>query len=653
MIAELVKQYDTLKKCGISLPDPYFEEKLVSAEIQLKAKGSFDKVTWLCKPKESVAKKTSRKQKEEPCLDINCPVTETSACRSSGNDSPHGFVDNPTWLFGELAPESKPQRKGKEDKKPPGTQRREAYLKQLRAIRKTDPDNLRIVCLIYRAIWRTSIRSQIWQELECLLKEKIHSKNGRTFDVDPKKWKDMASKMNIRWVIESTGSQGKPVHSLESVRNAWVKLQKKQGSRKVISILDGKEKPARILHPRIKGASLISFNDAATYCGHLHESLSQKKSAKGKDESGSALPAQIGFEEAEKYSMALKWLVNNSSIRFGDSTNCIWIDQSDNSLKELDNSALGLVSPQGTISHFSLGKAKRGKGQVLADSSDLLEAMRRYRNAQEGHYRDKRFYFLSILLRKKGRHAILGGFTGTMGELEDNTNTFIEHSSVQLPGSYIAFKDDVHDFCPTLMDILDAAGIISQTKKRLVWDREVVEVIVRGRPLPPDLCRQIVLKAIKQKHKEQSQETRMAYRKLLAIAAGSARHYLLRIAGKENYQMGLDTSIADPGYLAGRLFAICENIQKRGRNWGPTLSDKHFSAGIERPRDTLGQLYQNCLCYEIYKKDGEWFTEIFDKVKLKESAEGNGTIMPNQGVDSFEFLLGYWNQRCAIKTTTK
>lgn len=661
MIAELVKQYDTLKRCGIRLPDPYFAELPVSVEIQLKTDGSFDKATWLCMPREKGSKnKTTRQSKEEPILDIDCPVTERSACRSSGNDSPHGLVDNPSWIFGELAPETRKKKalsftskkNDTEDEKSPGEQRLDAYLAQLRAFYKTDTENLREVCFVYRAIRRPKLRSQIWSKVEQLLKDKIRSKGERVFDKDPEKWRMIASKANIRWAVQSIGGRGKAVHSLKPVKDVWSKLQEKQGSKKVISILDGQEVIPRILHPRIKGASLISFNDSATYCGHLHGRFSKKISSRGKEEDGSALPAQIGFEQAEKYSMALDWLITNSSVRFGESTNCIWIDQAEDINEKLNKSAHDLVAPQSQKSVFSRGKAKKNKGDVLGDSGDLIKAMQRFRNAQSAGYRKKRFYLLSMLLRNKGRHAILGGYSGTMGELEKNAYRFIEWSSVRLPPNYLVFKDEPRDFCPTLMDILDAAGVKSQKKKRLVWDREVIEAIVWGRPLPPDLCRLVVLKAIQQKHQEQSQEARLAYRELLAIAAGCARHYLNRITGKENYQMGLDTNITDPGYLAGRLFAVCENIQKRGRGWGKTLSDKLFSAGIERPRDALGQLYQNCLCYEIYRKDSDWFGEIFDKVKLKKGDNDRDVILPAQGVDAFEFLLGYWHQRSVLQTTS-
>jgi hypothetical protein len=55
------------------------------------------------------------------------------------------------------------------------------------------------------------------------------------------------------------------------------------------------------------------------------------------------------------------------------------------------------------------------------------------------------------------------------------------------------------------------------------------------------------------------------------------------------------------------------------------------------------------LCYETYKKDSEWFEEIFDKISLSESAEQHGSVMPVTGVDPFEFLLGYWHQRAKMQ----
>ena len=113
--------------------------------------------------------------------------------------------------------------------------------------------------------------------------------------------------------------------------------------------------------------------------------------------------------------------------------------------------------------------------------------------------------------------------------------------------------------------------------------------------------------------------------------------------------MGLDVNIRDAGYLVGRLFAMCENIQKKGRNWGPTLSDKLFSGAIDMPRQTLVQLYKNCLCYDMYKADSEWFTEIFNKVKLNDSDSGQGEVIPENGVDQFAFMLGYWHQRSKLR----
>ena len=319
----------------------------------------------------------------------------------------------------------------------------------------------------------------------------------------------------------------------------------------------------------------------------------------------------------------------------------------------MDYGAYEIVKPQNEKSTFTRGKAKGGKGQVLADSGDLLKALQRFRNGQEAGYRDKRFYLLSLLLRRKGRHAILGGYVGTMGLLDDNANQFVSRTKILIPPQYLNKKDEAREFCPTLMDILSAAGIKSEKKQRLVWDREVVEVIVAGRPLPADLCRLVIQKAIKDKHLERSEKKRSEYLALLAIAAGCARHYLTAITRKEGYGMGLDINIRDAGYLVGRLFALCENIQKQGRNWGPTLSDKLFSAAIDMPRQTLVQLYKNCLCYDMYKADSEWFTEIFNKVKLNDSDSGQGEVLPENGVDQFAFMLGYWHQRSELRPKAK
>ena len=666
MIAELVKHYDTLKRCDVRVPDPYFAELPVSVQITLAADGSLRNVEWICKPKDEDARKRNPKSaKEEPVADMDCPVTERSSCRSSGNDAPHGLVDNVSWIFGQLAPEESAKRepatparrkaKAGQEKASAAEQRREAYRRQLSEFHEKAKEHMPEVKTILDALAKENARSQIWVAVELLLKSRI-----KADDLD--KWRARASKVNIRWVVETTGFRGCPVHALEHVKRGWVQFQRSQDRPEIISLIDGERKQARLLHPRIKGGSLVSFNDSATYCGHLHASLSKttkerpnmgsvlrKSKEEDSGDDGSALPAQVGFEEAEKYAAAFEWLVANSSVRFGNTTNCLWVDQAGDGTRKLDKSVYDLVVPQGRKSAFSRAKAKKGKGQTLADSGDLIESLRRFRNAQSASYRHKEFYLMSVLLRNKGRHAVLGAFQGTMGELEDNVDLFLKCSTVHMPKNYLLFNDAARDFCPTLMDILDTAGVISQRKKRLVWDREVVEVIVRGRHLPPDLCRLVVLKAIQQKYQEQSKETRGLYREILAIAAGCARHYLTRISRKENYGMGLDTTIRESAYLAGRLFAVCERIQKRGRDWGSTLSDKLFSAGIERPRSTLGQLYRNCLCYEMYKKDREWFAEIFDKIRLEEGTEPNSSVMPAQGLDAFEFLLGYWHQRSAIQ----
>ena len=165
---------------------------------------------------------------------------------------------------------------------------------------------------------------------------------------------------------------------------------------------------------------------------------------------------------------------------------------------------------------------------------------------------------LSILLRRKGRHAVLGGFTGTMGELENNAKTFIKATTISsreaISRKPMRRANSVHAHGHTY-----AAGVKSERKKRLVWDREVIEVIVGGCRLPSDLCRLVVTKAIEQKHLEASRERQNEYRRLLAIGSGCARHYLTGIEGKEQCY-GLDTKIAEAELSGG--VAVCR-LRKR------------------------------------------------------------------------------------------
>jgi len=689
VIAELVRQYDTLKRCNEKVPDPYFKQLEVWVEIILKSDDSF-RVNWLGKPKGTPGDKKPT-MKEEGDTDVNCPVTEQSACRSVSDDTPHGLVDNASWVFGKLETEKQlsAYKKEKEkyerkrrlyeekllnsklkkriSKKPvaalsSGETRRRAYLEQLKEWHDQNPVVLPELTKIIDWLKDDIKREQLWCAVEKELKDRIikvvKGRVVKLFEEDPGKWQGIASKAKIRWVVESTGESGKPVNALEHVKEEWKTFQESKNEWWITSLVDQnlanpRQVPARLLHPRIKGASLVSFNNAATYCGHLSPQYRGKPGKKEDETDGSALPAQVGFEEAEKYSKALDWLIANSSVKFGDSVNCIWIDQGQPDGQQLDQSAHEFVKPQNEKSVFMRGKAKGGKGQVLADSGDLLKALQRFRNGQTAGYRDKHFYLLSILLRRKGRHALLGSYVGTMGLLDDNASLFVSRTKISIPPQYLNKKDEAREFCPTLMDILSAAKIKSEKKQRLVWGREVVEVIVAGRPLPADLCRLVIQKAIKDKHLERSEKKRSEYLALLAISAGCARHYLTAITRKEGYGMGLDTSIRDAGYLVGRLFALCENIQKQGRNWGPTLSDKLFSAAIDMPRQTLVQLYKNCLCYKIHKADSEWFTEIFDKVKLNDGDSGQGEVIPENGVDQFAFMLGYWHQRSELRPKAK
>ena len=179
MIAELVRQYDTLKRCNVGVPDPYFDELEVWVEIVLKSDGSF-RVNWLGKPKDT--QKNKKQAKEEPCKDVDCPVTERSACRASGNDSPHGLVDNASWMFGRLLFDPKT---GVEKNKQL-QERQLSYLKQLGEFCDSSP-NMSEMKTVYDTIADEQKRKVIWAKVETLLRSHIGEM----------RWKKDAGKANI------------------------------------------------------------------------------------------------------------------------------------------------------------------------------------------------------------------------------------------------------------------------------------------------------------------------------------------------------------------------------------------------------------------------------------------------------------------------
>jgi hypothetical protein len=334
MIAELVRQYDTLKRCNVEVPDPYFNKLKVWIEVVIKSDGSF-RVNWLGKSEDT--KTNQKRTKEKPYIDLDCPVTEKSGSRSSGNESPHGLVDNARWIFGKFATEQQKkksqlaheeQNDSKRKKIPPDEVRRKAYLSQMKAFYDSEPEKLVEVETIYKCLCCEDTRSNLWIAVENELKDKIVDGKGvRLFEKDQSKWQSAAAKANIRWVIERLGESGKPVNALENVKKAWKAFQEDKNEWSITSLVDGQRTRARILHPKIRGASLVSFNNAATYCAHLSPEYRGKRGKDEEETDGGALSAQVGFEEAEKYSKALDWLIEYSSIKFDDSVNCIWIDQ--------------------------------------------------------------------------------------------------------------------------------------------------------------------------------------------------------------------------------------------------------------------------------------------------------------------------------------
>ena len=130
------------------------------------------------------------------------PSQRNSACRSSGNDSPHGLVDNAMWIFGKFAtekqkqksqtvPESWPMENRARIKFPLMKPDDKPILSQIKAFYDHKPDALGEVKAIYDCLSCDAKRNELWIAIEKELKDKIiDGKGGKLFEKDQRKWQD-------------------------------------------------------------------------------------------------------------------------------------------------------------------------------------------------------------------------------------------------------------------------------------------------------------------------------------------------------------------------------------------------------------------------------------------------------------------------------
>jgi CRISPR-associated protein Csd1 len=178
----------------------------------------------------------------------------------------------------------------------------------------------------------------------------------------------------------------------------------------------------------------------------------------------------------------------------------------------------------------------------------------------------------------------------------------------------------------------------------------VMVAVFQGTAYPNALLENVV-RRVKTDHDDDKNK----YIKINDIRAGIIKGYInrnLRLKGEtEEFQMSLDLENKNSAYLCGRLFAVCERIQKDalGEDLNQTIKDSYFASACSTPTvvfPNLLKLSQNHLAVIRKQPINEGFkrrnyqkliSEIVDKL----DGEFPSTLsLEDQG----RFIIGYYHQ---------
>jgi CRISPR-associated protein Csd1 len=170
-----------------------------------------------------------------------------------------------------------------------------------------------------------------------------------------------------------------------------------------------------------------------------------------------------------------------------------------------------------------------------------------------------------------------------------------------------------------------------------------------GKPLPPALLAHIVhrIRTDGRLDTERAALVRLALRRRPGLA------------DQESYMPVLNPENHRPSYLAGRLFAVLEDLQRsaaraRGEDLpNVTFTDRYYSRAITSPAVALiaGERDSRAWLKRLRRDQKAWFSaiekqldELYDEI-AKAGGVPHGAVLPDQAA----FILGYHQQRAASR----
>ena len=349
-------------------------------------------------------------------------------------------------------------------------------------------------------------------------------------------------------------------------------------------LITGEEKPLAAFHARIvapgsqAGATIASFNDPA----YLSYGKKQGENA------------PISKYASFAHTTALNELLRNEQTRYtlGDISYVFWnSDLDDPSINETFRTVtFEGVRDDDTQEQSDTNdeqpkrksKSKKKAPNPTQDTYKVLEQFKAIRGnrGQGEHWEDARqFYVLG--LTAGGRITIKYWQQGTVSEIFDRVYQHLVDMNIV---SWDGFVDEEN---PPLRSLYGIVKSVSSPSKSSTFAtnlvQSIVESILNGTPYPMTL-QQACINRITQE--------RTVTELRAAILKGCINRKARIYKHLKELDMALDKQNDNIAYLAGRLFAVLEQIQQAslGKGVNATIRDRFYASASTRPNMVMGRL---------------------------------------------------------------
>ena len=349
-------------------------------------------------------------------------------------------------------------------------------------------------------------------------------------------------------------------------------------------LITGEEKPLAAFHARIvapgsqAGATIASFNDPA----YLSYGKKQGENA------------PISKYASFAHTTALNELLRNEQTRYtlGDISYVFWnSDLDDPSINETfrtvtfegvrDDDAQE-QSDTNDEQPKRKSKSKKKASNPTQDTYKVLEQFKAIRGnrGQGEHWEDARqFYVLG--LTAGGRITIKYWQQGTVSEIFDRVYQHLVDMNII---SWDGFVDEENPPLRSLYGIVKSVSTPSKSSTfatNLV--QSIVESILSGNPYPMTLQQACVNRITQERTVSELRA---------AILKGCINRKARIYKQLKKLDMALDKQNDNIAYLAGRLFAVLEQIQQAslGKGVNATIRDRFYASASTRPNMVMGRL---------------------------------------------------------------